>query len=51
MKKEIIKDLLEMMSQPNVNKALILEAAYKRGFIDGKEFAKEKAIEAIKNEK
>jgi len=46
-----IKDLIEIAKIKNCNMPAILENAYYRGLVDGKELAKKKAIEAIEQEK
>ena len=46
-----IDDLVEVSKQKDANISMLLETAYKRGRIDGKEMAKKKIIEAIIEEK
>jgi len=47
----MIKDLIEILKQTNSNSELLLQDAFNRGVNYGKELAKEKAIEAIREEK
>ena len=46
----MIKDLIEISKQTNSNSELLLQDAFNRGVNYGKELAKEKAIEAIREE-
>lgn len=46
-----ITDLIAMAKFPNVNMEELFTTAYQRGFIDGKDYTKLKAIEAIEQEK
>jgi hypothetical protein len=47
----MIKDLIEISKQTNSNIELLLQDAFNRGVNYGKELTKEKAIEAIREEK
>ena len=46
-----ILDLIEVSKQENANMELLLEDAFNRGVVYGKDLAKRKAIEAIEKEK
>lgn len=46
-----IQDLIMISENEYANIPVLLEDAYKRGFVDGKDFAKKKSIEAIREEK
>lgn len=46
-----IADLVEMAGYKDANVALLIEDAYSRGLVEGKNLAKAKAIEAIEQEK
>jgi hypothetical protein len=48
--KERIKDIVKISKVKDANIESLLEVSYRRGFIDGKDFAKAKAIYAIKHE-
>lgn len=48
---EGIEDLIVISRLENANIELLLEAAFKRGIVVGKNLAKERIIEAIEQEK
>lgn len=48
---EEIKDLIKLAEFNEANIPMLLEAAFKRGMVAGKDIAKLKAIEAIQNER
>lgn len=49
--KEHIQDLIDMSKQQDANYELLIEDAFRRGIVAGKDLAKKKAIEAIEQER
>lgn len=46
-----IDDLIKIAKSPTADIEMLMCDCYQRGFINGKQFAKKKAIEAIEQEK
>lgn len=46
-----IKDLIKLAKTKNPNIEMILEDAYKRGMVDGKEYTKKEIIKSIQEER